>query len=65
MALKAYYIEEQKLDGVWLVLDRPGGDVVTTQPTQAEATGWVQTHHPNADMHLAHGVGESKWKKVD
>lgn len=53
------------LDGVWLVLDRPGGDVVTTQPTQVDATGWVQTHHPKADIHLAHGVGENKWKKVD
>ena len=65
MALKAYYVEEQKLDGVWLVLDRPGGDVVTTQPTLDQATDWVRSHHPKADLHVAQGVGDDKWKKVD
>jgi hypothetical protein len=63
MALKAYYIEEQKLDGVWLVLDRPGGDVVTTRASQSEAVSWVETHHPHADVHIADGVGENKWRQ--
>ena len=60
---KAYYIEEQKLDGVWLVLDRPGGDVVVTQPSQDQAIAWVSEHHPKAEVHLAHGSGEDKWRK--
>ena len=62
MALKAYYIEEQKLDGVWLVLDKPGGDVITTKATQAEASAWVRETHPKADIHVAEGVGADKWK---
>jgi hypothetical protein len=64
MALKAYYIEEQKLDGVWLVLDRPGGDVVITKATEAEATAWVREHHPKAEVHLANGVGPDKWTRA-
>ena len=64
MALKAYYIEEQQLDGVWLVLDKPGGEIVTTRPTQAAATAWVKEHHPQAAIHLANGVGENKWDQM-
>jgi hypothetical protein len=64
MALKAYYIEEQQLDGVWLILDRPGGDIVTTTSTQAEASAWVETHHPHAEIHLANGVGSDKWRQT-
>lgn len=64
MALKAYYIEEQKLDGVWLVLDKPGGDVVTTLPTEAAASAWVHEHHPKAEIHVANGVGPDKWRQT-
>ena len=61
MALRTYFVEQQKLDGVWLVLDGPGGDVVTTRSTQGEATSWVRAHHPHATIRLAHGNGQGKW----
>ena len=64
MASKAYYIEEQQLDHVWLVLDRPGGDVVVTKPSQAEAVAWVEAHHPKAAVHIADATaGADKWRK--
>ena len=67
MSSKVYYVEEQKLDHVWLVLERPGGDVVVTEPTQAAAVAWVEKHHPHAEIHVERvenvGPGPDKWRK--